>query len=491
MLYLCRMIAKRHILLLLLLTAGLLLTGCSSRALREAQGVVAEADSLRAEGVAYTDSMALAEAYNTLEKWQYLYPTDYARVCYYYGRLLRNNDDPVAAMQVFINGTHSRSKDYHILGRIYSNMANMCRLGDYHDDAYEMYQCSAEKFHNAGDSLLYYYALNNMAFEMAELGKKEEALDLLSIISTLCSDDAVLVKIVETRAITYFYAQQYDSAIYFAKQLYQLGNTEPTGILLCARAYSFLGVKDSAVYYAKQVVPISQDLFHLNNALYILTNDDDDKDKESIRQAAADRADIQKLLEIRQGKLAQAVQLLEQDLTRKPDRRWLYIGVAVVLFIGSCSILYYIWRKRKQHRHIVKELHEKEKVHTQLQKTITNLSQLHENQHLQIQEDVENTCLLLHNSSDLLAELKWYNYEEMCSVVNLRLYGIIDRLNAYSLSEKEIRLCVLILLRASTQQMVDMIPYAYSGLGKFKYTTARKLGTNTTNIRTFILNLIG
>ena len=50
------MIAKRHILLLLLLTAGLLLTGCSSRALHEAQGVVAEADSLRAEGVAYTDS---------------------------------------------------------------------------------------------------------------------------------------------------------------------------------------------------------------------------------------------------------------------------------------------------------------------------------------------------------------------------------------------------------------------------------------------------
>lgn len=469
----------------------MLLSGCKSRAVEEAREVIAVADSLRAEGQGYTDSVVIAEAYNMLDKWQYLYPTDYVHACYHYGCLLRNNDDPVAAMEVFINGTHSSSKDYHILGRIYSNMGSISHLAGEYQLAYDMYSRSADLFLQSGDTLLYYYGLNNMAVELAVQGMKGEALNLLSTISTRCSDDAVLVKIVETRAISYFYAQQYDSAIYFAQQLYQLENTEPTGILLCARAYSFLGVKDSAVYYAKQVVPISQDLFHLNNALYILTNDDDDKDKESIRQAAADRADIQKLLEIRQGKLAQAVQLLGQDLTRKPDRRWLYIGVAVVLFIGSCSILYYIWRKRKQHRHIVKELHEKEKVHTQLQKTITNLSQLHENQHLQIQEDVENTCLLLHNSSDLLAELKWYNYEEMCSVVNLRLYGIIDRLNAYSLSEKEIRLCVLILLRASTQQMVDMIPYAYSGLGKFKYTTARKLGTNTTNLRTYILNLIG
>ena len=183
--YLCGMIAKGHMFLSIVVAVGVMLTGCSPRGVREAQEVVKQADSLRTEGVPYTDSIAMAEAYNTLGKWQYLYPTDYARACYYYGRLLRNNDNPVAAMQVFINATHTNTRDYHILGRVYANMANMCRLGDYHDDAYEMYQCSAEKFHNAGDSLLYYYALNNMAFEMAELGKKEEALDLLSIISTL------------------------------------------------------------------------------------------------------------------------------------------------------------------------------------------------------------------------------------------------------------------------------------------------------------------
>ena len=166
------MIAKRHILLLLLLTAGLLLTGCSSRALHEAQEVVKQADSLRAEGVAYTDSMALAEAYNTLEKWQCIYPTDYARACYYYGRLLRNNDDPVAAMQVFINGTHSHTRDYHILGRTYSNMGSICHLVNEFQLSYDMYSHSADMFLKNGDTLLYYYLPNDMAVELAVQGRK-------------------------------------------------------------------------------------------------------------------------------------------------------------------------------------------------------------------------------------------------------------------------------------------------------------------------------
>ena len=130
--------------ILVLTLAALLLSGCKSRAVEEAREVIAVADSLRAEGQGYTDSVVIAEAYNTLEKWQYLYPTDYVHACYHYGRLLRNNDDPVAAMQVFINGTHSRTKDYHILGRIYSNMGSISHLAGEYQLAYDMYSRSAD-----------------------------------------------------------------------------------------------------------------------------------------------------------------------------------------------------------------------------------------------------------------------------------------------------------------------------------------------------------
>ena len=79
----------------------------------------------------------------------------------------------------------------------------------------------------------------------------------------------------------------------------------------------------------------------------------------------------------------------------------------------------------------------------------------------------------------------------MCEIVNRYLYNVIARLEPYNLSEKETRLCVLVLLKATTDQMVNLIPYSHSGLGKFKYTIARKLGTKTAQMRPFILELLG
>ena len=139
-------------------------TSCSLSDFHEAQAVLAEADSLRVEGQMYTDSIGLAEAYETLGKWQWCYADEYAHACYHYGRLLRDKDNPVAAMQCFINATHSRTHDYHILGRVYSNMGTLCHLAEEYPLSYDMYERCSEMFLRNGDSLLYYYGLNEMAF---------------------------------------------------------------------------------------------------------------------------------------------------------------------------------------------------------------------------------------------------------------------------------------------------------------------------------------
>ena len=66
-LYLCSVLGKCCI---WVCVAVCLFTGCSRRALHEAQAVVAQADSARAEGRMYgtekADSIALAQAYHTL-----------------------------------------------------------------------------------------------------------------------------------------------------------------------------------------------------------------------------------------------------------------------------------------------------------------------------------------------------------------------------------------------------------------------------------------
>ena len=69
---------KRWGYIVFLLLAGMVGQGCSSRAIHEAEAVVAEADSLWQAGLMYGidagDSATLAQAYETLGAYQFLSP---------------------------------------------------------------------------------------------------------------------------------------------------------------------------------------------------------------------------------------------------------------------------------------------------------------------------------------------------------------------------------------------------------------------------------
>jgi len=440
------------------------LTACTPRAVREAQTVVAEADSLRAEGQMYDDSVQLAEACATLGRWQWFYADDYAHACYHYGRLLRKKDDPVTAMQVLIRATHSRTHDYHILGRVYSNMANISHWAKEYALSYDMFEVSANMFLRSRDTLLYYYGLNNLAFEKAMLSDTASVFSLLSHITNNCHDAEVRAKTYETSAEAYLRTQQYDSALHYASILSNRDN-HPLSLVLKAQVYSYLGKNDSAVFYAEQILHVSTDLSDIHNALYILTNEDQSKDKDAIRQVAADRADTQKLIEIRQGKLSQAVQLLEQDLQRKPNLTWLYAIILTAILVGGC----FYWRNRIRKR--------------QMQQQV--------NQIVHRQADAITQSIKQHiDTSDINHTLHWKNYEAMKADADLYIGNIVSKLECKKLNETEIRFCVLTMLDLSLSRIADTICYSFpSGIKTLKKRISLKLGTTPRNLRDFLFQM--
>ena len=119
------------------------LAACTPPVVREAKDVVSQADSLRADGKMYEDSAQLAQAYEAFGKWKWFYADEYAHACYHYGRSLREKEHPVEAMQCFINATHSRTRDYPILGRVYSNMGDICHIAGEYSLSYDMFERSA------------------------------------------------------------------------------------------------------------------------------------------------------------------------------------------------------------------------------------------------------------------------------------------------------------------------------------------------------------
>ena len=443
---------------------------CSPRALQDAQRTVAQADSLRLARCAYNDSLSLAQAYETLGQWKWLYADVYAHACYHYGRLLREKENPVEAMQVFINATHSHTRDFHILGRVYSNMGDICHLANEFDLSYDMFEHSADCFLRNRDSIAYYYALNDMAFELAE---QADSSSCLSLLKQFEHQPEYMIALTMTKAELYLKCHEYDSAIYYAHQLCLLDNNNVIGLLIKAQCFSFLHIQDSAAYYAKTVLNISYSLSDKQNALYILTNDDNTKNIKEVRKAAADRSDVQQVLKIRQGRMLQAVQLLEQDINREPDLSWLYTLLSTICIIGG-ALFVYIHKKQRAHQLL------SQKIQILKRENATNLAQK--------RKQVEEKCTLFTNSPTIKVDLHWNNYAALCKCIDMHFFMLAEKLKQkHIFNEQEVRLCVLVLLNMSRNQIADILPYAQNGVGKLKYRVTKKLHIEGKNLRKYLI----
>ena len=452
--------------------------------MREAQEVVAHADSLREAHLyaqnEYDDSLSLAQAYETLKEiplpfrgWLGL-NSSYAHACYHYGRMLRAKDNHVEAMKVFIDATHSRTRDYRILGRIYNNMGDMAHLAGDYALSYDMFAISADYFLRNGDTINYYYGLNDMAFRLAEQGKKEETLALLDSITRNCDDKNVILKTWETKAEMYLNSCQYDSAIVIVDSMARSGYNQSIGYVIKAQSFDKLGILDSSLYFAKYVL----DMPHAStndkyNMLYITSHYDSTLTSEDILTQTSNRADIGMMIDKRHAQHAQACEILRYDLSREPDLRWLYSMIGTLVLI-SFGLFFHV---RKKHRK--REL---------LSQQIEELENRNNNTIAQISAQIENNIALLSQSANLKEDLCWSDYNKMCVIINQQVGMLALKLQkTYKLSEREIRLCILTMLNLGYDEIADMLYYAPNGVGKLKLRVAKKLGTTSKNLHHFLL----
>ena len=477
------------------------LMACAPQAVREAEDVVAQADSLWHAGKRYGidegDSATLAQAYETLEAIPLPFReglglgSPYAHTCYHYGKLLRAKGNPAEAMQAFISATHSGTKDYHILGRIYSNMGSICHLAGEFQLSYNMYEKSADMFIRNCDSTAYFYAINDMAFELAEQGKKTETLELLSGIEDKNTDPQILAKVYESKARLYYKIGQYDSVVQIVNQLASINHNSSTGYALQAQALWHLGKRDSALTIAKQIMnsrkASNEEKY---NILYIIINGDTTLLPDKIKKLSEQRADLEtKLLVPLHKQNAVAVNILHEDLSKEANLTWLY-SVSITILIISCILILYIYRKRRQHALLSQQVDDlaiqNKEAEAQHEKIIGDI----EKHKRTITNEIEQNCQLIINAESFPQNIYWKDFNKMCAVIDSQLYMIATKLNKKNvLNETEIRLCILVLLNLSRVDISKTLPYASSSVGKLKDQTAKKLNTTGKNLRDYLIKM--
>ena len=211
---------------------------------------------------------------------------------------------------------------------------------------------------------------------------------------------------------------------------------------------------------------------------------------EEIKEVAADRADI--LLEVshQRSKLSQATQLLEQDLNKKPDYRWLYAILITLIIMGVC-IYAYTSRKRRQHKLLSQEVDDIRQEKESLQEIHNLIVQEHNDYTGTLITQIQQNCIILRQSEDFPNNIYWKEFNTMSKIINDNFGLLVQKLHKiYHLQEKEIRLCILVLFDTfNSKQQAKLLFYSESGIRNFKNHVAKKLGTNSTELRDFLINL--
>lgn len=385
----------------------------------------------------------------------------FVREQYERGCVLRKEGKAVEAMQCFIDASQTRTDDHQLLGRVYANMANMCRQAERHETAYEVYTQSAEQFLIANDTLLYAYALNNMAWEQAVMGDKTLAIALADSACRVCKEQKVVRKTYETRAAACLYAEQYDSAAQYARQI-----EDPIyGSMLLAQAYSLTQQCDSALQYAQWVIKETTNPRYLDDCYYILAHCDSLAGRTEVLAWTAARTDVQRELEAYKSEMAQAVLLLEQS--RHPKHK-IYIVLLVLLSVGGLSwLVYSLWL-----RHRLRTM--KDEQATRQADRLREIEQLGQR---------------LRQSTQPKKTIPWQDFTALCTYGDAHLFGMPGKLLARGLSEREVRLSLLVLLGFSYAEMADILNRAENGIGKDKYLIAKKLGVSARDLQATLLEM--
>ena len=381
---------------------------------------------------------------------------DEVQAWYEQGKALRAQGEPQEAMEFFLKAAHSGTDDEMLLGRVYSNMANICRQANEHALAGYVYALSADHFAAAGDDLAYAYALNNVAWEHAARAHKDSALLLVAEAVRIYPLSPLTDKVIETRAAACLFAQEYDSVLY-----YTLPPANDYLMMLRAQAYSYMQMSDSATYYAQILLPRIDNPFYLDDIYYILTHDDSSADAGTIRQLSSERADVQKAIEQRHGKLMLAVQLLAQNLyPAHTDRRHLAEAI-LILLVCLAVIVFGIVTIRER-----RKLYDERTEHDTTRR-----------------KEMDQTLRLLRESDNLKQELAWSDYNAFRHQTDKLFHGLATTLEQQGLNEQDIRICVLVLIGLPHRQIASTLPCSQKSIGKLKDLTARKLGVSGGQLR--------
>lgn len=470
----------KNILYLWVLTA--LLCGCSR--VCETDRIVATADSLDAIHEMYSDTAALQ---SVVRQWdrpiiRTLKHNALGRVYYYQGRIYDDfYCDYTSAAQCYIQSDRLGMDSPLARGRVNACMGYVCSLHNADSLALWYNERALWCFQTAGDSFYCASALLTLSVSYASLGDYAKSDSLWQAADRYALSDTDFEEYrCDSRIYYFMHRSEYDSALVW---LQKVPPTTSLRLVQRARAWEHVGRMDSAVWYAEQVIARSVDRAHRVSAYYILH-------KQAVAEGDMQRAND--LAAARMGEMRQQTQEVEGKLTavhalqayreqceQTSIWQWLWGMLVLLAAIGAgCIFIGYkqFVRLRLHESDLTQQLHEL----TQAQAV-----------HLQQKSEAMETTLSQKKPLFAIGNPIWQDEKKLTQQADSHLFNIYTRLHEqYGIDMQDFRICLLTLFDASRSEIAETIHRAVSSVPKLRSNTAKKLGTSSTQLRTFLIRYL-
>ena len=477
---------------------ALLVMSCSSCASwREAKAVVSEADSLLEEGVIIRDMVALGEVISTLENplGRMFAREELTKAYYLMGRNLDDYHHNFSdAADFYIKADRMKTKDWVLRGRINSCMGFICKQDSCFTEALEFYERACEAHQKSDNTWYYAHNLLNIAEQYVNLGEYNKADSVLKVAVGYDIDSAYYARMVDIRALALYNQQLYDSALVHLLNIKDYPRNQDArcySYLMIAKCYNKLLDINEAKKYAEYVIIHSSYSSFRSNAYYILIQSAEiEGNINQLAEYSKCREDEDRILQHLSESCAQASAKLREYINNP-----IHIHVKEILIVLFCIIVLAVWAIWYSRKRINRKIaSEKKLIEQEIAQWKDGIVQKM-NEEKTISE-IEKRKMILNVVMDYADEFAidkpiWDNDTKLYRLADSCFGFIIYRLkHNYHLRNCELKICLMVLLDFSNKEIARMVSYKEDSYPTIKRRLATKLGTSSSEMRNFLLDLI-
>ena len=393
------------------------------------------------------------------------------------------------------------SKDYSLLGEIYSDMGDICSFQKDYTESLKKYKVAINFYKKGGDTLESSYKMLDIARVFLLMRDFKKAHQFYNQSLTQSADSILHGLALQGIGINYYWAKQYDSAKYFLRLSLRFPYNGTNYAIRCynlADLYFDIKQYDSAFFYANKSLKYPSTFFNQRDCYRILANtkyiQGDFKSMAAYMSKYQDCSDSVRKIET-QTKTTVLEDLHQTNTAVSKSQKFLIVlGIVILTITLTSFFVLFTLRNRAKKKQKQLEITEEKLSEKQLFLKDSLIQKIEENRILQaeqykkanlaeresISKDIFNVSLHLND---------WEAFKTLMNKTFNNLIAVLQNKNS-EINRKEIIWCCLFLLDIPTNDIIILLDCQQRSLYKMKQRLTQKLHlTTTTELENLLIEL--